>query len=458
MPANNTFHSQFPTVEMQKVQGIVSLKEPECCQPKTDSYSCAFDSHDFQELELASLRTCDVTDDEKGSSDAASFCSEEQNFSGETPEQQDLLQLLGNILSSGPALAQFVVHAMARHGWGNVDHSQVVVQECSGFEGRTFKVSTESINAVPSVVAFHVLNNQVAADDICKGRMAAAQTVFAANRISAARIAQGDNWFVEPWIGTKVGGVYDLNRPKHRKSTAESFELTLGLHTESPATASPAELGELLARIHAIPTGWYDEWRVSICARRPALLSAESGSHIWPFTARQQIFEKLSDESIRLWCQAGPKAASSAGARIVTTHGDFHPANIIRGQDGLQVIDFGLTCVTSAAKDLSWACEYFLHGIEEKRAFASAYLKAGGLPAENDEVDALLLDAECFALHSFTGVLLGQLDNLREDPVRGLDDYFAFAAIAEDALTNTQLRSEILEKGLFFSSPYQALW
>jgi len=169
------------------------------------------------------------------------------------------------------------------------------------------------------------------------------------------------------------------------------------------------------------------------------------------------VLDSLPEGAINSWLRAGPRPVSVAGARLVTSHSDFHPANILRTESGLQVIDFGLSCVTCAAKDLSWACEYFLQGLDEKREFAAAYLKASGFPGDCVEVDALVLDAECYTLHSFTGVLFGQLRNLIDDPVNGLDEYFKFAAIADDAQSKASLRSEVLERGLFFTSRYQNL-
>jgi hypothetical protein len=346
------------------------------------------------------------------------------------------------------ALKSFVVDVLAHHGWRDVDHRQVVLKECSGFEGRTFHVCAGncSVSPHPHAVALHVLLPQVAEDDVSKGRMAAAHKLFSEYRIAPGRLAQGCDWFIDPWAGSTIGGVYTLNRPTFQERAKNGV-----------ATASPEELGELLAQIHAIPTDWFDEWREQVCIRTPVLRNASSSSHIWPFTARQEFLKDLPAEAIMQWCSASPKPNSFYGARVVTSHADFHPANIVRTSDGLQVLDFGLACVTCAAKDLAWACEYFLCGRNEKRAFASTYLMSSGFPARDDDVDDLLLDAECFALHSFTGPLYGQLDSLRHDPQHGLDEYLKFATIAEDSLTSPALRQEILERGLFFSSRYQAL-
>jgi len=417
---------------------LETYPQADCCQEECQ---------DTQHPDTASDHTQDISDDDSDSSDGASFAGPEEKVRRSTPEQLETQQLPRDLLCNIPALSSFVVDAMAQNGWRNVDHTQVRVKECSGFEGRTFRISAEGSNVCPAMVAFHVLNDEVVADLVCKDRVAAAQAIFAASGISPPRLAEGNNWFIDCWIGNKVGGVYDLNRP----TAAEVSQV------EPHATATAAELGALLAKVHAIPIDWYEPTRASLRARHPALVDTEGDSHLWPFTARQEVFEALPDEGIKTWSLAGPTATSNAGARIVTTHGDFHPANIIRTNSGLQVIDFGLSCVTCAAKDLSWACEYFLHGLEEKRSFASAYLKASGYAAVPEEVDALLVDAECFALHSFIGVLFGQLDNLKEDPEHGLDEYFEFAAIAEDARVNASLYSEILEHGLFMTSRYQAL-
>jgi hypothetical protein len=406
-----------------------------------DDSSCQTDCCDLLNA-VASL----VTADESGISDNESCGSHAESLEDIAVDPHKGHQFPAGFFDH-ITIGHFVVDAMWQHGWGAVDLTHVAVKECSGFEGRTFKVSVSDSAIYPSCVAFHVLSHQVAGDFVCVGRMAAAQAVFAAHGLAPPRVTEGDNWFIDAWAGSQVGSVYDLNRPI---STCQK-------ETGPPAFATPAELGTLLAKIHAIPPDWYNEWRARVCARDPVLFAADANSHIWPFTARQAFLRALPDEGLASWCQAGPKPASIAGARLVTSHSDFHPANIVRGKGGLQVVDFGLASVTCATKDLAWACEYFLHGQGEKRAFASAYLTASGYAGECDEVDALLIDAECFALHSFTGALYGQLDNLKDDLAHGLDGYSKFAAIAEDALTNASLRSEILQRGLFFCSRYQAL-
>merc|ERR1719353_535624 len=102
---------------------------------------------------------------------------------------------------------------MAQHGWANVDPVTVYVKECSGFEGRTFRISAEGANVCPPMVAFHVLNEEVVVDPVCRDRVATAQAIFAAYGVSPPRIVEGDSWFIDAWIGNKVGGIYDLNRP-----------------------------------------------------------------------------------------------------------------------------------------------------------------------------------------------------------------------------------------------------
>lgn len=382
---------------------------------------------DFANLDTCSDCSCDVSS--SGSHDDL-FA---EVISGDFSQTS-----LQTIVNNHEALIRFVINVMVHHGWRDVEQSHVILKSCSGFEGKTFEVRIDGQSSSLDAVALHILQPHVAVDEISKGRRAAAQKLFSEHSLAPRCLAKGCDWFIDPWSGSTIGRVYELNRPG------------------GVAAATPEELGELLAKIHEMPTDWFDEWREQLCNRTPALRSADFNSHIWPFTA-MQLVKDFPPDALSLWCSVGPKPTSFAGARAVTSHSDFHPANIVRTQNGLQVIDFGFTCVTCAAKDLAWACEYYLHGRAEKRAFASAYLKACGLPASFEDVDDLCLDAERFALHSFGGVLHGQLNNLKHDLQHGLDEYFPFAAIAEDSLASPSLREDILEHGLFGCYRYQQL-
>lgn len=383
----------------------------------------------------------------RGQAVPSSCCPLETKKDADTIPDDLLVQGLVGIPD---ALACFVLRALSSSGWAGVAPEQVTLRECSGHEGRTFRVSDESGNAQPPVVALHVLNAVVAAEPLAAGRMAVAQQLFAEHGLAPKRLAEGAGWFIDAWAGGRIGSLYDFNR------AADSQQAAVCLR-EGSCGATVEELGNLLARVHSLPTGWYDEIRQQLCVRDPGLCVAALNSHVWPFAARRMFLRGLPDEGLRTWCAAGPRPISTAGARLVTSHSDFHPANIVRDEEGLKMVDFGLTCVTCAAKDMAWACEFFLRGLDEKRRFAEAYLRSSGLGVSPEEVDELLLDVECYSLHGWWGALYAELEKVREDPVHGLDDYQRYADIAEDATASHELRQDILEKGFFRCSRAAAL-
>ena len=76
------------------------------------------------------------------------------------------------------------------------------------------------------------------------------------------------------------------------------------------------------------------------------------------------------------------KPLTRAGARIVTTHGDFKPENTLQLSDGDSsyvdriCVDFEFTCVTHAVVDLGNMLALFDESaLELKRAFLKSYLE-----------------------------------------------------------------------------------
>jgi Ser/Thr protein kinase RdoA (MazF antagonist) len=108
----------------------------------------------------------------------------------------------------------------------------------------------------------------------------------------------------------------------------------------------------------------------------------------------------------------GPFPASAAGKAIVTTHGDFHLANILvggsirwdssdpsatlhLGTTGAKVCDFENSGVGRAVGDLTYALKMWCQQDYSHRcAVCRGYLKALERPAEEEDVFVLLLDVE----------------------------------------------------------------
>ena len=97
------------------------------------------------------------------------------------------------------------------------------------------------------------------------------------------------------------------------------------------------------------------------------------------------------------------KPKTMIGARLVTTHGDFHAMNtlqLIGGSVDRICIDFEYTCVTHAVLDLSYMLNT-MENFEKKRAFLGSYLEAMGEPT--DELDALMIDCHVAHLTAWWG-------------------------------------------------------
>jgi len=122
--------------------------------------------------------------------------------------------------------------------------------------------------------------------------------------------------------------------------------------------------GRLLARIHTIPTDWFDELKAKYIDQEPVAAVFPEGTFAWVHLQReswQADLPSMSDDSKYEYATA-VTTDHPIGARIVTAHGDFHPGNIIdlgdehsnAGVYRFRCIDFEFSCVTHAIHDLSF--------------------------------------------------------------------------------------------------------
>ena len=93
------------------------------------------------------------------------------------------------------AIAGLVKDALGED-WTNVPIGEIVVKENSGFGGEVcYKVSAPG--ATPEAVALHTRSERSTA--VSEGRTEAASLVFSDHGIGPKRLAQGDDWNIEPW-------------------------------------------------------------------------------------------------------------------------------------------------------------------------------------------------------------------------------------------------------------------
>jgi len=291
----------------------------------------------------------------------------------------------------------YVCDALRDKGWCNVDPASV---DCTLFHGSNNKVFRVSAPGAETV-ALRVKTEESAEVD------QRAKELFSEHGLGPRQLHRSieknsEEWCIEEWIGD---GHPELKR-------IEGF----------------AQWGELCAKIHRLPTNWFEEYRTklqtSVC---PEYFRGLRPDHtVWAFSKGDAFdFREMPAgvpqpaEEIKMhlddpfWLPT-----SAAGKRVVTTHGDFHPHNLQVAEGKLKCVDLEYTCVASAVVDLAYAMAVIdgmwlvqCHGLtleenfadigEKKRAFIRAYLRgmtaassadSEGYPSE-EAVEELLLDA-----------------------------------------------------------------
>ena len=168
-------------------------------------------------------------------------------------------------------------------------------------------------------------------------------------------------------------------------------------------------MGQLLARLHAVPTDWFEPFRQQVCSSQPRFSGVPPDSPLWS-RASANIGTSSGDGIIPQLCEldmAGfdtfvrsiPAPRTAEARRVVTTHNDFHEGNVIWSQDRarLFVVDFAGASVSCAAVDLRWGCRNvgLVLGAAGQRAFIAGYL---GPSVTSEHVDEVLLDVLCSPL------------------------------------------------------------
>lgn len=304
--------------------------------------------------------------------------------------------LTGTDPSNPLSIARLVVKALSDDpGWCAVDADLVKVEDFTpGEKGtKTMKITAPVSQAGdpsphPPVVVLHSRIGQYDHDDWFMRRMGAAQKLFSDHGLGPRRLAEGSDWFVEEWQG-------------------KSFEKDwVAMAKESKMLDDWKKIGQLLAKVHKMPTEWFEEFRDELIAKRPVFKEVPKGSHVWSYFARDV---KLNDFGVMtdpdcadvLKEYADPGAfgpVHPVGKRIVTAHCDYHPCNIVAVNDGCLCIDFEGTVVTHAIQDLAYGVASSLLS-SNKRAFLTAYLETLG--ESTDDLETLLLDCELAQLASW---------------------------------------------------------
>ena len=103
-----------------------------------------------------------------------------------------------------------------------------------------------------------------------------------------------------------------------------------------------------IAKLHTVPTAWFEPHRRAAIEARPLLAELPKGTVCWYLDSRSQhwLNESKPDWALKIFAEQEIKPATAAGSRVVTAHTDIHGMNVVQAPDGdLKVIDLESTTV-----------------------------------------------------------------------------------------------------------------
>tara|TARA_B100000686_G_scaffold244104_1_gene253174 strand:- start:429 stop:1748 length:1320 start_codon:yes stop_codon:yes gene_type:complete len=246
-------------------------------------------------------------------------------------------------------------------------------------------------------------------------RVNAATKILRENGIAPPIIMKGADFHIERSAGTSV------------MKDFFNFESEL---------APPEKLAELLAKIHATPTNWYEPLKEEFLDRdsfiAAILRPMPSHAPCWclPWSAfdtgmpilgvgnpdvatAKKILELEIETGVYekvMQCSAF-FPISEAAKRQVVVHNDFKPDNILRDPETgtLTAIDYDLVQVGAAVMDFGLPYTMWLGSrfttFQYRKTFCRSYLIASNLSASERSVDDLMLDCEINTIVAFPGLL-----------------------------------------------------
>lgn len=321
-------------------------------------------------------------------------------------------------------------------GWLGTDAERIDVKERSGKGGsQTYRVSVRGGTLAP--VAVHVRNGDVVREPLSERRLACAAEAFSSANASPRRLAQGEDWFVEPWAGESIGWP-----------------------GEPGNETDPARLGQLLAKIHKIPPCWFDDFKEQLTLLNPTLLEARTGSTLWWASCRvQEYLGDIDATNLSKLLAMEPVPTTRPAAQLVTCHGDFHCNNIVYSEgEGLKAIDLEYAHVNFAAFDLAYCFKTCLRTAAHRWDFVQAYLEVMGESTDPWMVEAVIFDVECYKGLVFYGRGSWQL-TLARACVNDweLECLQRFKLAAVDLAASPELRAEAIQLGFEHCGPISRL-
>ena len=316
--------------------------------------------------------------------------------------------------------------------WAAVVPEAVGVEDCTSQIGAMGGVQTYRVSAMVAegCVMRAVLRQWSGSQEtaveqrLFVQRWCAACRVFALHGVGPRRLAEqplrprrlaeqgrADGWAIEEWPGTAL---HTVPAPLASGATTASWS---GLDARTARAA-----GQLLARAHQIHTTWFEGFREAYQTCLPWLRGTARGSNAWVYASLAPGGLLCCDSSLRVLWADGSTAAPRhpVSARLVTTHGNFHPGNIVRpaalrvgtayasgvergggsaaAEEGeeedeelLRLVDFDCSCVAAAIFDIASA--FALDESGHFDCFLAGYLDQLGGAWSSADLEAIRLDA-----------------------------------------------------------------
>jgi hypothetical protein len=278
-------------------------------------------------------------------------------------------------------------------------------------------------------------------------RITDAASALAAAGLAPACLASGSNFYIQAWEG-------------HGQHSLESL-------------ADYQDVGRMLAKIHSVPTQWFDKHRQQLISQMPALGRAPLGSHIWTclHPACVGTLEHLTEEILQAFAEAPLVAPqNSVASRLVTCHLDLHYGNLLKTDHGLLCIDFESACVTHAASDLAAQMAFItvyplpdglpdgFSKLDMKKAFAKSYLQELGESCDDTDVEELIFEAELARACCLPWCQVLRPEALMSSPETAIKLLEAMQSFVSRARDSSSLRANLLEHGFTACAREDALY
>lgn len=337
-------------------------------------------------------------------------------------------------------------------GWKVLDKSRFKLKDISGLGGsRTYLINSnpKSSDKTPAhpIIVLRARRRTQDIDPYQDLRMETAQKVLYDHGLAIPRLFEGRTFNIEPCVEDA------------RPNPNWFKKLFMNIVCSPIEKGDFSKFAKLLAKIHQVPTDWFEPIREGLQKQFPLLKGAVPGSHVWIMTSRMEWWgtwrANLTEEVIRFYLDATREPLSAAGKRVITSHGDYHDQNVMieKSTGNYLAIDLEFSTVQYAAGGLGYIFSINQFGcttLAGKRAFIKEYLKASELPCELADVDLLIFDAECAKIrHHWTSLLTIAMWCATKWTDFDLKCYKMAAEFEDQCRSDKQLQKKVVEMGLY---------